>query len=97
MAERVETDELFDAVFRHLPTKPVALAEIRVDAFATLLSAIERSGTPVAVNDPHATGHTFAGVPVIADPKMPSGFAAIVVNKEIVQIIDLRPAQKDKA
>ena len=98
MARRVETEKLFTAILEHVPAGPAERAEIRVDAFQTLIGALVRNGIHL-VTDPSATGHSFAGIPVIADPKMPAGFAAIVVNKDVVQIVDLRPvsAQKEKA
>lgn len=72
--------------------------EIRVDRFATLVEAIERSGVILVSRKPSETidGATFMGVTVLADPNMPPGFATVIKDGEIVNIIDLRSKEQEK-
>lgn len=72
--------------------------EIRVDRFATLVEAIERSGVTIVSRKPSETidGAMFMGVTVLADPKLPPGFATVIEDGEVVNIIDLRAKEQEK-
>lgn len=72
--------------------------EIRVDRFETLTEAIYRSGVVLVSGKPseRIDGATFMGVPVVADRNLPPGFATVIADGEVVNILDLR-AKEDRA
>lgn len=72
--------------------------EIRVDRFETLTDAAYRAGVTLVKAKPseRIEGATFMGVPVIVNPFLPTGFAAVVQDGEVVNILDLR-AKEDSA
>lgn len=57
-----------------------------------ITEAIIRSGVTLVDRKPSepVTAATFMGVEVIVDPGMPPGFAAVIADGEIVNILDLR-------
>lgn len=89
--------DLTDMIVQLGNTRPKKV-EIRVDRFETLTDAIYRSGVILVGSKPseRIEGETFMGVPVLADEKMPYGFAAIIADGEVVNILDLR-AKEDSA
>lgn len=85
-------DALSDAIHMMRRMDRPKNVEIRVDLFSTLLEAIERSGTTIVRGEP-STDVKFAefmGVKVLEDFKMPPGFACIIADGEVVDILDLR-------
>jgi len=83
---------LSDAVYMMRQIDRPKNVEIRVDRFATLLEAIERYGTTIVRGEPSADVKfaEFMGVKVLEDFKMPPGFACIIADGEVVDILDLR-------
>jgi len=72
--------------------------EIQTDDIATLVSAIERAGIPLVNRKPSepATEATFMGVPVVINPLVPPGFAVVVKDEEVVNILDLRAKEETR-
>lgn len=91
-----EVRELQDAIskIRNLPRVPKV--EIKVASFGTLLEAIERAGIPLRF-DPHWNfAGTFMGARVIESHLIPPGFAAVIVDDEVTQVLDLRAKEETR-
>jgi len=71
--------------------------EIRTDRLETVTEPIIRSGVTLIDRKPSepVTAATFMGVTIVADPKMPPGFAAVIADGEIVNILDLRSKEEE--
>jgi len=85
--------ELREAIAKFRTMNVPEPAEIQVDSFSTIMAAFDRAGVAL-VADPKLASSSFMGVPVITNPILPSGFAAIVVGGKIECILDLRAAEE---
>lgn len=85
--------ELREAIAKFRSMNVPEPVEIQVDAFSTIMAAFDRAGVTL-VADPKLASSSFMGVPIIANPIMPPGFAAIVVGGKVDCILDLRAAEE---
>ena len=89
--------DLADTIARVSGFRPPKKVEIRTDRFETVTEPIIRSGVTLIDRKPSepVTAATFMGVTIVADPKMPPGFAAVIADGEIVNILDLRSKEEE--